>query len=91
MEKTLNAIIKGRVQGVGFRYFTKNKAKELHLRGWVRNLPDGSVETQASGPAEALERLLQSLSTGPVGSQVDSVEVQWLPAPEGSQGFEVRF
>jgi len=91
MEKNLNAIVKGRVQGVGFRYFTKNKAKELNLRGWVRNLPDGSVETVATGPVEALERLLQSLNTGPVGSRVDGVEVQWLPGPEESQGFEVRY
>jgi len=91
MDKTFTAIIKGRVQGVGFRYFTKNKAKELGLRGWVRNLSDGSVEIQATGPVERLERLLQSLSTGPVGSQVDSVNVQWLPEPEESQGFEVRF
>ena len=91
MDKTFSAIIKGRVQGVGFRYFTKNKAKELGLRGWVRNLSDGSVEIQATGPVERLERLLQSLSTGPVGSQVDSVNVQWLPEPEESQGFEVRF
>ena len=91
MEKTLNVLIKGRVQGVGFRYFTKNKAKELHLSGWVRNLPDGSVETMVMGPFSVLEQLLHCLKKGPVGSHVESVEVQWLSEPQEFKGFEIRF
>ena len=55
----LSVIVKGRVQGVGFRYFTHNLANSMDLSGWVRNLRDGSVEVLAIGPKQVLERFLQ--------------------------------
>lgn len=61
----------GRVQGVGFRYFVQDRALELGLRGWVRNLPDGSVEAAAAGPPEALDRLEARLRQGPARARVD--------------------
>lgn len=90
MPLTFTCIVRGQVQGVGFRYFTRNKALELQLTGWVRNLPDGSVEIMASGPLRELEQLLQYLRTGPIGSQVDQVDFQWLPEPQVHRGFEIR-
>ncbi len=83
-------MIKGRVQGVGFRYFAKNTAEELNLTGWVRNLPDETVEVLAVGPLSSLEQFMQRLRIGPIGSRVDSTHFQWLPEPEDFTRFEIR-
>ncbi|HON87952.1 MAG TPA: acylphosphatase [Spirochaetia bacterium] len=73
--KAILAIIRGRVQGVGFRYEARNFAKSLGLTGWIYNLPDGGVETYAEGPASAVDRYLQWLHQGPPGAHVTSVDV----------------
>jgi acylphosphatase len=90
MIKAFSGVIKGRVQGVGFRYSAKIKADELQLTGWVRNLPDESVEILANGPLSALEQFMHYLKAGPIGSQVESAEFQWLPEPQEYRGFEIR-
>ena len=72
--------MRGRVQGVGFRYFAERAARELGIRGWVRNLPDGTVETLADGDAEAVAKYMDRLRRGPLGSRVDAVEVSEAPA-----------
>lgn len=64
-------LIRGRVQGVGFRWFVHREASELELRGWVRNTEDGDVEVVASGTPEDLAELRRSLRCGPRGSRVD--------------------
>jgi acylphosphatase len=64
---------------VGFRFFAERAARELAIRGWVRNLPDGSVETLAEGEDEAVQRYLERLRKGPLGSRVDAVDVTELP------------
>jgi len=84
------ASIRGRVQGVGFRYFVKRQAEGLQITGWVRNNPDGSVELQAKGTVLALEQLLQRLEAGPIGSRVDKVDSQWLSESQDFKGFEIR-
>jgi acylphosphatase len=66
--------ISGVVQGVGFRWWTQRQAQRLDLRGFVRNLRDGSVEVTVSGPAESVQKLQDLLRRGPAGSQVDSME-----------------
>ena len=68
------AVVKGRVQGVGFRWFAERAARELGVRGWVRNLPDGTVETLAAGDDAALARFRAALTSGPPASSVDAVE-----------------
>jgi len=89
--KRLHAVVRGRVQGVGFRYTTQAEAKRLGLAGWVRNLIDGSVEVEAQGPAEALETFLSFLRRGPLGAHVDAVSAEWLDAQgEAPHPFEVR-
>ncbi|HYD50521.1 MAG TPA: acylphosphatase [Terriglobales bacterium] len=75
--------IRGRVQGVGFRYSTYEVARRLGLHGWVRNLPDGDVEVAAAGDAAAVEELVRWCQRGPAGARVQSVEP--LPA-DGSAG-----
>ncbi|HEX2657274.1 MAG TPA: acylphosphatase [Polyangia bacterium] len=91
--KRLFAIVHGRVQGVGFRAATLQTARALELAGWVRNRPDGSVETVADGDELALKRLESFLRRGPPGAHVRHVDVSWEPAGEGTdrlKGFEIR-
>lgn len=86
----LTALVRGRVQGVGFRYFARRTAAGLGLRGYVRNRPDGAVEVVAEGPRPTLEELLRRLERGPAGARVEQVEVAWS-APEGKlSGFHIR-
>jgi acylphosphatase len=69
----LHFLVRGRVQGVGFRWFVHREASELELKGWVRNTEDGDVEVVAAGDAESLAELRNSLKQGPRGSRVDTV------------------
>src|SRR5688572_33174665 len=66
-------VVSGRVQGVGFRYFTQDTARREGVTGWVRNLPDGRVEALVEGDAEAVTRVERALRTGPRGARVDRV------------------
>ncbi|MEM6255192.1 MAG: acylphosphatase [Cyanobacteria bacterium P01_D01_bin.156] len=66
----------GRVQGVGFRYHTRKKAKELNLTGYVTNKPDHSVEIVADGPAEQLEALVAWSKLGPERADVKRIEIE---------------
>jgi len=70
-DSALHALVQGRVQGVGFRYSAAHKARALGLRGWVRNLDNGDVETLAEGPSEALAAFEDWLAEGPPGARVD--------------------
>ena len=90
MFNAFRVIIRGRVQGVGFRYFTKARADELQIRGWVRNLPDGNVEVLACAKKEILERFMHYLETGPIGSQVDEAQFQWMQESQQFGSFEIR-
>jgi acylphosphatase len=86
----LTAVVHGRVQGVGFRYRTRQLATELGLSGCVRNRWDGSVEVMAEGPRRQLEDLLAFLRQGPPSALVTEVEVQWTAASNDIARFEVR-
>jgi acylphosphatase len=79
-DERLTAIVHGDVQGVGFRMFVWREAVRLGLRGYVRNLPDGTVEVVAEGPRPLLEQLLAALRRGPRAAEVTSVDVTWSPA-----------
>ena len=78
------------MQGVGFRFFTEEVAAREGLQGYVRNLPDGRVETLVEGEADAVERFELAIRRGPRGSRVDAVDVTIL-APSGrTGGFAIR-
>ncbi len=86
----LQAIVRGDVHGVGFRYATLETARRLGLTGWVRNNLDGSVEVTAEGPRHDLEALLAFLHQGPRAARVSAVEAQWLAATGSFTAFAVR-
>jgi len=73
----LHAIVEGRVQGVGFRYFVEEEAVKLELNGWVRNRLDGSVEVTVEGDREDLKKFLSALYQGPRASIVNHVHQEW--------------
>jgi acylphosphatase len=89
---SLHAVVRGRVQGVGFRDFVMTRARSLGLRGYARNLPDGrSVEVVAEGPRSELDRLVEDLVQGPRSARVESVETHWSPATGLHRDFGARF
>ena len=83
-------LISGRVQGVGFRYFTEATAAREGILGWVRNTPDGRVEVVAEGDAEALERFERSLRHGPRGARVERVDVDDTSPTGRETGFTIK-
>jgi len=87
----LHAIVRGIVQGVGFRYFVVRNALALGLRGYTRNDDNGDVEVVAQGPRPALERLLTLLQRGPSAASVDEVQTKWREPTEHFSGFNVRW
>ena len=86
----LHAILSGRVQGVGFRFFTLAEARRRGLTGWVRNRGQRQVEVLAEGPEKELTSFLEALRTGPVSARVDGAEVSWPPATGEFPSFEAR-
>lgn len=87
--KTLHAVVSGRVQRVFFRAWTRDKASDLRLSGWVRNLPDGRVEALARGQEPALEEFLAKLHQGPPLARVDQVESEFRENQAMRDGFFV--
>lgn len=85
-------VVRGRVQGVGYRVFARQAAARLGLAGWVRNLPDGrSVEAEASGDAAALDAFASALREGPPGGHVGEFEQTAIPADSvPGTGFRIR-
>ncbi|GHH86619.1 acylphosphatase [Streptomyces sulfonofaciens] len=90
-EARLTAWVRGHVQGVGFRWYTRAKAKEIGgLSGFALNLADGRVQVVAEGPRERCERLLEWLSGGDTPGRADGVTEIWDTPRGGYAGFEVR-
>ena len=91
MIRAYNAIVHGIVQGVSFRYYTRRQAVSLGLQGYVRNLPNGTVEVHAEGDEALLAELASWLEQGPSYARVERVDLTWCD-PEGeSVDFSVRY
>ena len=86
----LDAIVRGRVQGVGFRLFVAQRATSLGVRGWVANEPDGSVRCVAEGARAELDALLAALELGPAGARIGRVSATWSAAVGSFDRFEIR-
>ncbi len=81
--------VTGAVQGVGFRAFVVREAAASGLTGWVRNHPDGSVESEAFGPRGALQRFVAAVRRGPGDARVERAEAQWFESTVAPTGFRV--
>jgi len=78
--------ITGAVQGVGFRYEARDRARSLGLGGFITNLPDGAVEGAFEGPEEKVESMLRWCRNGPAGARVEDIQIEWEDA-RGEMGF----
>jgi acylphosphatase len=85
----LHGVVKGDVQGVGFRYFLIRRAQALGLTGWVTNRDDGMVEFVAEGTRRDLERLEEATREGPRQAHITGVEINWSPATGGLDRFDI--
>ena len=88
--RTVRVTVRGMVQGVGYRFFARQRAEALGLAGTVRNLPDGRrVEVMAQGPGDAVAAYVEALRRGPPGSHVEEVAVEELPGAAPLSGFRI--
>ncbi|HEX9351414.1 MAG TPA: acylphosphatase [Gaiellaceae bacterium] len=87
--KRAKVIVHGAVQGVFFRAVARDRARSLGLAGWVRNVPDGTVEAVFEGDDERVGSMVEWCRRGPVGARVEEIEVDWSE-PEGEQGFSIH-
>lgn len=87
----VHLLIKGRVQGVYYRAFTRDIANQLGLAGWVRNLPGGEVEVLLEGERDHIERAIKHCHSGPPGASVDGIEVIWEDYQGDMRGFQIRY
>lgn len=82
--------IEGKVQGVGFRHFTKINAQEIGVHGWVKNLPDGRVEAVFEGPEDHIDEIVALCEDGPGASRVDHIDFEWEEATGEFDSFHVK-
>jgi len=92
MDEVLRILVRGRVQGVGFRYFTERTARDLGVAGWARNLPDGRVEVMARVRPSTKGPFLAALQEGPSMARVDDLQVESSPEETSCprSGFNTR-
>ena len=90
MAERLEAVVHGRVQGVGFRFFVEAEAILHGVKGFTRNLADGTVEVVAEGEREKLGKFLAALEKGPPTARVENVSKRFAPALGGFSGFSIR-
>lgn len=88
--KRAHVFVRGRVQGVSFRYYTTQEADRRGVHGWVRNLADGRVEAVFEGSEDDVEHMVHWCQHGSPAAQVDDVDVEWSDPTEEFSGFHVR-
>jgi acylphosphatase len=91
MDVAVHVIVKGRVQGVSYRFFVIEEAHKLGLDGWVRNLLDGSVEVWAEGDRSLLETLIELLKVGPRWATVKDLVIKWEKPTYKEKGFTIKW
>ncbi len=91
MKAAAHILVRGTVQGVGFRWFVEREARKLGLLGYVRNLYSGEVECEVEGERGLIEELVRQLKIGNRASHVTAVEVEWHTATDKYQDFQIRF
>ena len=91
MQVRAEIVVKGLVQGVGFRYFVVREAEKLGVKGFTKNLYSGEVLTVAEGEKGLVEDLLNKVKVGPIHASVNSFKVDWLEPKNEFETFEIRF
>ncbi|APV45166.1 acylphosphatase [Dehalogenimonas formicexedens] len=81
----------GRVQGVGFREFTRRQAADFNLAGYVKNMPDGSLQVVAEGQRPDILHFIENLMSGPPGAIVKTVDTQWIEPAGGYADFQIAY
>jgi acylphosphatase len=89
-QSEVHLVVRGRVQGVGFRWFVRERARRWGLSGWVRNNPDGSVELAARGDRVGLEGIRRDVAMGPPGAEVEFVDELPVDGTAGDEPFTIR-
>lgn len=90
--KAFKAIVHGVVQGVGFRYYTLRKAQAMsEISGYVKNLPNGTVEVFAEGPESSLMQLMKHIQRGPLGGEVDHIDANWREPTGKFSDFTITY
>jgi len=89
--KRVRVIISGRVQGVGFRYFTQREGERFGLVGWVKNLPNGDVEAEAEGDEAQVDTFVEAIRRGPPASRILNYQINEIPANHRDMGFDIMF
>ncbi len=87
---TYKILLSGRVQGVGFRYFTENRAHKHHITGYVRNTPDDKVEIICQGSREALDNFIRQVKKGPSFAKVFHADIQPVTNPKNYHSFDIK-
>lgn len=91
MDVGVRLVAKGRVQGVGFRWFIIQNANKLGLVGYVKNLPDGTVEIEAEGQRGQVEEFIKYVKTGPTFARVTDLSVEWKAYTGNYDSFEIAY
>jgi len=86
-----NIIVRGVVQGIGFRFWCVRKAKEFGVFGYTANLPDGSVEIEVEGDRSIVEEFLKVVKVGPTYAHITDVKIDWYEKPHGYTEFDIKF
>jgi len=87
----VHVTVKGRVQGIGYRYFVIETARRFSLTGWVRNCSNGDVESEAQGSRKSINDFLNRLENGHRWARVDGIDQEQMPQATGEKGFDIRF
>ncbi|HET7627658.1 MAG TPA: acylphosphatase [Bacillales bacterium] len=88
--RRVHVVVHGIVQGVGFRYYTEQQAFSYQIKGWVRNVPDGTVEIDAEGNERNVERFLEAVKRGSRQASVSKIEVSDIAEAGAHDSFRIR-
>jgi acylphosphatase len=90
-QKRLSIVVSGRVQGVGYRFFTCEHARSFNFTGWVRNEHNGDVAMEVQGGAGDVYAFTQALEHGPLLSHVDDIRIREIPLIQGEKAFDIKY
>ncbi len=88
--KSVRVVVSGLVQGVGFRWYVKRVADDYGVKGYVRNLDDGSVESVAEGDGSAVHGFLDEVKVGPSSAHITGINIEWLEYDGKFKGFNIQ-